>query len=281
MVNPVANAGVADTLEARLADARKRHVDGEYGTIPLLIVELGIRSNLLSAGQLKENGVQLQGDGDKMLLVAAIGEVLGGGSRTIVSAMKSTRDRLHARIAHVSVDTIKSSANYEVATGLDITPSTGADPPCVSCVGGKLTWHTFPAKGSDAKEALAVVHIDLCGPFWVAAKDGSLFFLLLKDRHTLFVWVMPIAKKIDVLRGFQKWLVLVEQQSKKSVLMLCLDRGGEFLGKEFTDFVDGKGIVHDLTCPYSPQQNGMAEREMHTAVESARTMLLHMAVQHH
>ncbi|CAI7828950.1 unnamed protein product [Closterium sp. NIES-54] len=44
MVDPVANAGVADTLEARLADARNRHADGEYGTIPLLIVELGIRS---------------------------------------------------------------------------------------------------------------------------------------------------------------------------------------------------------------------------------------------
>ncbi|CAI7808322.1 unnamed protein product [Closterium sp. NIES-53] len=44
MVDPVANAGVADTLEIHLADARKRHADGEYGTIPLLIVELGIRS---------------------------------------------------------------------------------------------------------------------------------------------------------------------------------------------------------------------------------------------
>ncbi|CAI7771940.1 unnamed protein product [Closterium sp. NIES-54] len=44
MVDPVVHAGVADTLEARLADARKRHADGEYGTIPLLIVELGIRS---------------------------------------------------------------------------------------------------------------------------------------------------------------------------------------------------------------------------------------------
>ncbi|CAI7927295.1 unnamed protein product [Closterium sp. NIES-54] len=44
MVDPIANAGVADTLEARLADARKRHADGEYGTISLLIVELGIRS---------------------------------------------------------------------------------------------------------------------------------------------------------------------------------------------------------------------------------------------
>ncbi|CAI7777315.1 unnamed protein product [Closterium sp. NIES-53] len=63
--------------------------------------------------------------------------------------------------------------------------------------------------------------------------------------------------------------------------MLRSDRGGEFLRKAFTDFVDGKGIVHDLTCPYTPQQNGMAEREMHTAVESVRTMLLHMGVQHH
>ncbi|CAI7912384.1 unnamed protein product [Closterium sp. NIES-54] len=265
-----------------------------------------VEANLLSAGQLKESGVQLKGDGDKMLLIAATEGMLGRARyngrvlctnlrpfatrsqssevvalRTIVSTTKSTPDRLHARLAHVSVDTIKSSAKHEVATGLDITSSTGTDPLCVSCVGGKLARHTFPDKGSNAKEALAVVHIDLCGPFRVAAKDGSLYFLLLKDRHTRFVWVMPVAKKSDVLREFQKWLVLVERQAKKSVLMLCSDRGGEFLGKEFTAFVDSKGIVHDLTCPYTPQQNGMAEREMRTAVESVRTMLLHMGVQHH
>ncbi|CAI7923050.1 unnamed protein product [Closterium sp. NIES-54] len=163
-----------------------------------------------------------------------------------------------------------SSAKHEVATRLNIKPSTGAYSPCVSCVGGKLARHTFPDKGSDAEEALTVVHIELCGPFWVAAKDGSLYFLLLKDRHIRFVWVMPVAKKSDVLREFQKWLVLVEWQAKKSVLMLRLDRRGEFLEKEFTDFVDGKGIIHDLTCPYTPQRNGMAEREMRTAVKSVR-----------
>ncbi|CAI7767793.1 unnamed protein product [Closterium sp. NIES-53] len=124
-----------------------------------------------------------------------------------------------------------------------------------SCIGGKLARHTFPDQGSDAADVLAVVHIDLCGPFRVAAKDGSLYFLLLKDRKTRYMW--------------------------KSVLMLCTDRGGEFIGKQFTDFVDGKGIIHDLTCPYTPQQNGMAEWEMCTMVESVRTMLLHMGVQHH
>ncbi|CAI7893424.1 unnamed protein product [Closterium sp. NIES-53] len=248
--------------------------------IPDVLYVPGVQVNLLFAGQLKESEVQPQGNGDEMLLVAATEEVLGRARyngrvlctdlrpcsmqstltkvvtlRTIVSATKSTPVRLHVRLVHVGVNTIKSSAKHEVATGLNIKQPTGADPPCVSCIGGKLAPHTFPDKGSDAEEAVGVMHIDLCGPFPVAAKDGSLYFLLLKDRHTRFVWVMPVAKKSDVLREFQKWLVLVERQAKKSVLMLRSDRGGEFLGKEFTDFVDGKGIVHDLTCPSTPQPN--------------------------
>ncbi|CAI7922475.1 unnamed protein product [Closterium sp. NIES-53] len=44
MVDPVGDAGVADTLEACLADVRKRHEDGEYGSIPWAIAELGIRA---------------------------------------------------------------------------------------------------------------------------------------------------------------------------------------------------------------------------------------------
>ncbi|CAI5979908.1 unnamed protein product [Closterium sp. NIES-65] len=268
----------------------------------------GVRANLLSAGQLKEHGVKLQEDGDSMLLVSAAGEVLGRATysgrvlytdlrpcatrstppttevvalRSIVSKTKSTPDRLHARLAHVGMDTIRSSAKNEVAIGPDLKSATDADPPCVSCVGGKLARHTFPDQGSDADDVLAVVHIDLCGPFRVAAKDGSLYFLLLKDRKTRYVWVKPVAKKSDALQAFVQWLAVAEQQTKKPVLMLRSDRGGEFLGKQLTDFVNGKGIVHDLTCPYTPQQNGMVEREMRTVVESVRTMLLHMGVQHH
>ncbi|CAI7796816.1 unnamed protein product [Closterium sp. NIES-54] len=52
-----------------------------------------------------------------------------------------------------------------------------------------------------------------------------------------------------MLQDFAQWLVVVERQAKTSVLMLRSDRGGEFLGKEFTAFVDDKGIVHNLTCP--------------------------------
>ncbi|CAI7747565.1 unnamed protein product [Closterium sp. NIES-54] len=252
--------------------------------------------------------MKLQEDGDRMLLVSVAGDVLGRASytgrvlytdlrpctaksttpttevvalRAIVSVTKSMPDRLHARLAHVGMNTIRSSAKHEVATELDLNSASGTDLPCVSCVGGKLARHTFPDQGSDADDVLAVVYVDLCGPLWVAAKDGSLYFLLLKYRKTRYVWVRPVAKKSDALQEFVQWLAVTERQTKKSVLMLRSDRGGEFLGKQFTDFVNGKGIIHNLTCPYIPQQNGMAEREMRTVVESVRTMLLHMGVQHH
>ncbi|CAI7836070.1 unnamed protein product [Closterium sp. NIES-54] len=276
--------------------------------IPDVLYIPSVRANLLSAGQLKESGVKLQEDGDGMLLVSAVGDVLGRASytgrvlctdmrpcsakstmpttevvalRAIVPVMKSTPNRLHARLAHVGMNTIRSSAKHEVATGLDLKSASGADLPCVSCVGRKLARLTFPDQGSDADNVLAVVHVDLCGPFRVAAKDGSLYFLLLKNRKTRYVWVRLVAKKSDALQELVQWLAVTERQTQKSVLMLRSDRGGGFLGKQFTYFVNGNGIVHDLTCPNTPQQNGMAEREMRMVVESVRTMLLHMGVQHH
>ncbi|CAI7797979.1 unnamed protein product [Closterium sp. NIES-53] len=118
------------------------------------------------------------------------------------------------------MDIIRSSAKHEVATGLDLKSASGADSPCVLCIGRKLALHTFPVQGSDADDVLAVVHIDLCRPFRVTAKDGSLYFLLLKDRKTRYVWVRLVAKKSDVLREFVQWLAVAQRQTKKSVLML-------------------------------------------------------------
>ncbi|CAI7777062.1 unnamed protein product [Closterium sp. NIES-53] len=242
--------GALQEVQGRGSVALQRKA-GKQELIPDGFYVPGVRENLLSAGQLKETGVKLQEDGDGMLLVSAAGEVLGRATYT--------RRVLCTDLQTCAANQI--SAKHEVATGLDLKLASDADSPCVSCVGGKLARHTFPDQGSDAEDVLAVVHIDLCGPFRVAAKDGSLYFLLMKDRKTRYLWVRP-------------------RQTKKSVLMLHSDWGVDFLRKQFTDFVNSKGIIHDLTCPYTPQQNGMAEREMRTVMDSVRMMLLHTGVQH-
>ncbi|CAI7892782.1 unnamed protein product [Closterium sp. NIES-53] len=85
----------------------------------------------------------------------------------------------------------------------------------------------------------------------VAAKDGSRYFLVLKDHKTRYVWAYHLAKKSDALVAFQKWLPMAERQCKTTVKVLRTDRGGKFLEHGFTLFLDKKGIIHGLTCPRS------------------------------
>lgn len=56
--------------------------------------------------------------------------------------------------------------------------------------------------------------------------------------------------------------------------MLRTNNGTEYLSKEFDDFFTIKEIVYEKSTPYVHQQNGHAEREMRTLVESARSMLI-------
>ena len=43
--------------------------------------------------------------------------------------------------------------------------------------------------------------------------------------------------------------------------------GGEYISKPFQDFCDLKGIKRELTTPYNPPQNGVAERMNRTIQE--------------
>ena len=48
--------------------------------------------------------------------------------------------------------------------------------------------------------------------------------------------------------------------------------GGEYTSHAFNEFCK-QGIRRQLTVPYTPQQNGVAERKNRSIVEAARTML--------
>ena len=44
---------------------------------------------------------------------------------------------------------------------------------------------------------------------------------------------------------------------------------------EESTYLKSKGIHHELTVPYSPEQNGVAERMNRTLMEMARSMMAH------
>jgi transposase InsO family protein len=51
------------------------------------------------------------------------------------------------------------------------------------------------------------------------------------------------------------------------------DNGTEFKNTNIEEYLDGEGIGHELSVPYTPQQNGIVERKNRTLIEAVRTML--------
>ena len=62
-------------------------------------------------------------------------------------------------------------------------------------------------------------------------------------------------------------------QTGNQVRKVRSDRGGEYLNQGLSTFLVANNIVHELTSPYSPEQNKVAERENHMLVDCVRAML--------
>lgn len=74
---------------------------------------------------------------------------------------------------------------------------------------------------------------------------------------------------------FNKFKVRVENETGRKMKCLRTDNGTEYCNKQLTTMLIKSGIRHQTTVPYSPQQNGVAERMNRTMVERARCMLFH------
>ena len=65
----------------------------------------------------------------------------------------------------------------------------------------------------------------------------------------------------------------MENQTRRKIQELGSDNEGEYTSKEFDGYCRQEGIRRQLTVPYTPEQNGVAERKNKSIVEASRAML--------
>lgn len=66
---------------------------------------------------------------------------------------------------------------------------------------------------------------------------------------------------------------MVEKQLNQKVLVFQCDGGGEFTSKNFVTHLSNCGIRQMISCPHTPQQNGLAERKHRHITELGLSML--------
>ncbi|MCO5595417.1 hypothetical protein L7F22_049459 [Adiantum nelumboides] len=103
-----------------------------------------------------------------------------------------------------------------------------------------------------------------------------MYFVTFIDDASKKVWAYPICKKDMVFDVFKQWVALVENQTGCKLKCLHTDNGGEFMSHALNNLCVEKGIRHELSAPYTPPQNGVAEH-MNKIIQEKRRNMLSMA----
>lgn len=80
--------------------------------------------------------------------------------------------------------------------------------------------------------------------------------------------------KSDALSNFQHFKTLVENCFSNCIKVFHCDGSGEFTNNAFTSFLRANIIHLQLSCPYTPQKNGVAKKNRHIT-KLACTICLH------
>lgn len=179
----------------------------------------------------------------------------------------------HRRYGHLNAASLSSLHKNNMVLGLNLKGKEDVVD-CKTCFRGKMTVLPFPNTTVRSKEKLELIHSDICGPMKNKSLGHYSYFVLFIDDFSRKMFVYFLKNKSDVFEAFKEFKMKVELETGKRIKILRTDNGGEYLSSNFSNFLKSAGIKRQLTAPYTPQQNGVAERANRTVVEMARCMLL-------
>ena len=93
------------------------------------------------------------------------------------------------------------------------------------------------------------------------------------DDYSKMSIVQPLKHKSDVPAAAKHIITFMEKQAGQELLVLRSDNGAEYLNRKVGGFLKNKGVLHQTSNPYTPEQNGAAERLNRTLMERVRAML--------
>ena len=107
----------------------------------------------------------------------------------------------------------------------------------------------FPSSTTRATKPLELIHTDLHGPFKVRTMSGYRYWITFIDDYTRFRAVIFLKSKNEAFTAFQRYKAYAENHLDAKIQCMRIDKGGEYMSKQFIDFM----LNHGITCQYTVQ----------------------------
>nr|KAJ0219061.1 hypothetical protein LSAT_V11C300140140 [Lactuca sativa] len=115
-----------------------------------------------------------------------------------------------------------------------------------------------------------ILHSDLCDFHATPSIGNKKYVVTFIDDVSRYCYIYLLHSKDEALDKFKIYKQQVELHKNELIKVLCTDRGGEYYDPLY---FESTGIIHQITAPYTPQQNGVAERKNRTLKEMVNSML--------
>jgi hypothetical protein len=144
---------------------------------------------------------------------------------------------------------------------------------CKGCAQGKNVKKPFPSSDSKAKGVMDLIHSYVCGPMLATSLSRHVYYVSFIDDFSIKTLIYFLKNKDEVFSKFKEFKAIVENLSERKIKVLRSDNEGEFTSGEFKEFCRKVGIKRELSTPYNPQQNGVAERKNRSVMEAIKAMI--------
>ncbi|KAF5768457.1 putative RNA-directed DNA polymerase [Helianthus annuus] len=211
---------------------------------------------------------------DLYVLDMSVATTTTGQAHCFVSKATEKESRLwHRKMGHIHLRKMNHLVHNDLVTGVNIK-GFHLEGECISCVRGKQKKKSHPTKQvNSVSRPLERLHMDLFGPVNVKSITGDSYCLVVTDDYSRFSWVMFLKTKDETFDSLVVLFKKIENLYQRPICRIRSDNGTEFKNSKMEEYCDERGILHEFSAPYTPQQNGVAERKNRTLIETARTML--------
>ena len=186
-----------------------------------------------------------------------------------VAVTNTTADAIwHRRLGHPGPARMREISKVIPDVAKELTTTK-----CDTCEVTKSHKQPFGSRTTFTSEPLELVHSDVVGKATFATPEGFLYAVHFIDDYTRFVATYLMHRKSEVFHHFQTYKAMMENQTGKKIKRFRSDNGGEYVSRNFDNFLANAGIRHETTAPYTPEQNGVAERLNRTLGNITRSLL--------
>jgi transposase InsO family protein len=247
---------------------------------------LGLKKNLLSISSLEKKGfkvafidgeVLMWAKGENLNEAIIIGseenglyKLKGHSEAAMTHTIENSCELWHRRLAHINYKALPYIC--KAVTGLSKLKGDHKGI-CNGCAQGKDIKNLFLKRENKTEGVLELIHSDVCGPMPSSSISEYVYYVSFIDDYSRKTWIYFLKTKDEVFNKFKEFKALIENLSEKNIKILRSDNEGEYTSKEFVNFCKYVGIKRELTNPYNPQQNSVAERKNRTILEAVKTMI--------